>query len=41
MEPTVNSTHFLWAAYLLVAVANIGIVIWLAARWSAVNRKQS
>lgn len=41
MEPTVNSTHFLWAAYLLVAVSNIAVVIWLAVRWSAVNRKQS
>jgi len=41
MEPTVNSMHFLWAAYLLVAGANIAVVIWLAARWSAVNRKQS
>jgi hypothetical protein len=41
MEPTVNSIHFLWAAYILVAVTNIAVVVWLAARWSAVNRKQS
>lgn len=39
MGPTVNSMHFLWAAYLLVAFANIATVIWLARRWSAVNRK--
>lgn len=39
MEPTVNSMHFLWAAYLLVAFSNIAVVVWLASRWSAVNRK--
>lgn len=39
MEHNVNSIHFLWAAYLLVAFANITVVIWLASRWSAVNRK--
>ncbi|HEY9139229.1 MAG TPA: hypothetical protein VIM67_13225 [Terriglobus sp.] len=41
MEPTINSMHYLWAAYLVVAGSNIAVVIWLAARWSAVNRKQS
>jgi hypothetical protein len=41
MEPTVNGIHFLWAVYIVVTVANIGVVIWLATRWSAVNRKQS
>jgi|GEM_PF-6801378 len=40
VQPTVNSIHFLWAAYILVAVANIAMVVWLAQRWSAVNRKQ-
>lgn len=34
MESNVNSIHFLWAAYLLVAVAQIGYAAWLGIRWS-------
>jgi hypothetical protein len=37
MQPTVNSMHFLWAAYLLVAGANIGYVLWLRSQWTARN----
>ncbi len=33
MEPSVNSIHFLWAAYILVALANIGYVLLLRSRW--------
>ena len=33
MQPTVNSLHFLWAAYLLVATANVGYVVVLYSLW--------
>ncbi len=39
MHDAVNSIHFLWAAYILVAVANIGFAVWLGALWSRLNRK--
>ena len=32
MQPTVNSTHFLWAAYILVFVAQTAYVSFLAKR---------
>ena len=34
MQPTVNSTHFLWTAYIIVAVANIAYALWLRSRWT-------
>ena len=40
MELTVNNIHFLWAAYLVVVIANAGFVMWLKARWSALRRKR-
>jgi hypothetical protein len=39
MEPTLNNMHFLWAAYLVVAIANIGFVLWLKKRWNALSTK--
>ena len=38
MEPTVNSMHFLWGAYLLVAGCNIAFVAWIASSWAKLNR---
>lgn len=38
MESNVNSIHFLWAAYLLVAVAQIGYAMWIGVRWSRTKR---
>ncbi len=37
-DTTVNSIHFLWAAYILVAVAQVAYVAWLAAGWSRTKR---
>jgi hypothetical protein len=34
-DTTVNSLHYLWAAYILVAVAQIAYVAWLAKGWSS------
>jgi hypothetical protein len=36
---SVNSIHFLWFAYVLVATAQIGFVIWLAKSWSRLNKR--
>ena len=33
MESNVNSIHFLWAAYILVIVANVGHALWLRSLW--------
>jgi hypothetical protein len=33
MESTVNSIHFLWAAYIVVIVANAGYILLLRSRW--------
>ena len=41
MQPTVNSMHFLWAAYLLVAGANIGFALWLRGLWVKLNRTEN
>jgi hypothetical protein len=38
IQPTVNSLHFLWAAYLLVAGANIGFALWVRSMWVGLNR---
>jgi hypothetical protein len=40
MEPTLNNMHFLWAAYLIVAIANIGFVWRLKKRWNALRTKE-
>ena len=34
MEQGVNSIHFLWAAYVLVAVTQVGYAAWIGIRWS-------
>ena len=41
MEPTLNNMHFLWAAYLIVAIANIGFVLRLKKRWNAFRAKEN
>ena len=41
MQPTVNSIHFLWAAYILVAVANIGHALWLRSLWVKLRAPKS
>lgn len=38
MNYGVNSMHFLWAAYLLVAAAQTGYAVWLGIRWSRTKR---
>ena len=38
VEQGVNSIHFLWTAYILVAVAQIGYAAWLGVRWSRTKR---
>ncbi len=38
MQSTVNSIHFLWAAYVLVAVAQVGYAAWVGVRWARLNR---
>jgi hypothetical protein len=35
---TVNSIHFLWAAYIIVIVANVGHVGWLISTWAKLNK---
>ena len=40
MQPNVNSIHFLWAAYILVAVANIGHALWLRSLWVKLNARK-
>jgi hypothetical protein len=35
---SVNSIHFLWYAYVLIAAAQIGFVAWLATSWSKLNK---
>ena len=37
MQPTVNSIHFLWTAYILVVVANLGFALWLRSLWVRLN----
>ena len=37
VQSTVNNMHFLWAAYLLVAISNIGFALWLRSRWVALT----
>jgi len=32
MESSINSTHFLWAAYIVVVLANLGFVLRLFRR---------
>ncbi|AFL87842.1 hypothetical protein Terro_1535 [Terriglobus roseus DSM 18391] len=41
MQPNVNSIHFLWAAYLLVAAANIGHALWLRSLWVKLNKTEN
>jgi hypothetical protein len=41
MEPTLNNMHFLSAAYLIVAIANIGFVLRLMKRWNAFRAKEN
>jgi hypothetical protein len=38
MRETVNSLHFLWAAYAIMIVANVGHALWLASTWSRLNK---
>ena len=38
MQDPSNSIHFLWAAYIVVAVAQTGYAGWLALRWSRLKR---
>ncbi len=38
VESTVNNMHFLWAAYLIVVIANAGFVLWLKKRWTDLKR---
>ena len=38
VEQGVNSIYFLWAAYLLVAVAQFGYAAWIGIRWSRMKR---
>ena len=38
MQETVNSIQFLWAAYVVVFVANIGLAGWFASKWSRLNK---
>jgi hypothetical protein len=39
MDYSQNSIHFLWAAYILVFVAQIAFVAWLAKRWAETGRE--
>jgi len=39
MGYTINNLHFLWAAYLLVVMANAGYVLWLRKRWAIAKRQ--
>ena len=39
MPSSVNSIYFLWAAYLVVVLANVGFVFWLRRRWMAIKRE--
>ena len=40
MQDTVNSIHFLWYAFVLVAMAHITFVVWLATSWSKLNKQK-
>ncbi|MDE1175894.1 MAG: hypothetical protein PW789_04740 [Edaphobacter sp.] len=40
MEATGNTMHFLWAAYVVVVVANVGFAVWLWGRWAALEREK-
>lgn len=38
MQETLNSIPFLWAAYIVVVVAQVSYAAWLAVRWSRSKR---
>jgi hypothetical protein len=38
MDSTVNSIHFLWAAYILVVVANVVFALWVASMWARLSK---
>ena len=38
MQDTVNSITFLYAAYILVAVGQVGYAAWVGVRWSRMKR---
>jgi hypothetical protein len=38
MQSTVNSIHFLWAAYIVIIVANVGHASWLYSTWARLNK---
>jgi hypothetical protein len=38
MESSINSIHFLWAAYVVVVLANLGFVLRLIRRFKASKR---
>ena len=38
MQDSENSIHFLWAAYIIVAVAQAAYAGWLVVRWSRAKR---
>ena len=40
IDTTVNSIHFLWAAYIVIFVANAGFALWVATNWSKLSRSQ-
>ena len=37
---TVNSIHFLWIAYAVVIVANVGTVGFFLSKWSRLNKPE-
>ena len=39
MQETVNSIYFLWAAYIIVAAAQIGYAAWVGVRWARIKRQ--
>jgi hypothetical protein len=40
MQPSLNSIHFLWTAYILVVVANVGFALWLRSLWVKLNARK-
>ncbi len=38
MQSSVNSIHFLWAAFIVIIVANVGHAGWLISTWSRLNK---